>query len=81
MRRMKIHQVVESLKMKGFEHDACDLDEGVRNVLEDYYIDTDFSEEELKQIELDLREIAESNEFAEISRMISEESNRVDINV
>jgi signal recognition particle GTPase len=67
MNRVKIHKTVENLKMKGFYHDVQDLEEGIEEMLTDYDIQVEFSEEETKELDRDLREMAEINQIREVA--------------
>lgn len=70
MRRMKLFNLVKHLKSMDFYHDTFDLEEeGVKEVLMDYGICDSFSEEELQELNRDLYEMAERNEFREAVRL------------
>ena len=70
MRRMKVHNTIEYLKLAGFYHDTFDLEDwGVEEVLSEYGIYSRFSEEETQVLQEDLYELAEQNEFREIARL------------
>ena len=66
MRRMKLFNLVEYLKSVDFYHDTFELEEkGLREILSEYGINDEFTEEELKELRKDLYELAEKNEFGE----------------
>ena len=70
MRKIKMHNTVEYLKLVGFFHDTFDLEDwGVEGILSEYGIYTRFSEEETQVLQDDLYELAEQNEFREIARL------------
>ena len=66
MNRIKLYKVIEFLKSVDFYHDRFDIEEnGIRKILMEYGIYTDFTEEELQELERDLFELAEHNEIRE----------------
>ena len=70
MRRIKMHNTIEYLKLAGFYHDTFDLeDQGVAGILAEYGVNSRFNEEETQALKEDLHELAEQNEFREIARL------------
>jgi len=66
MRRMKLFNLVQYLKSLDFYHDTFDLEEeGIREVLQEYDIYDELTEEEVQELSKDLFELAEQNEFRE----------------
>ena len=66
MNRMKLFKIVEYLKSVDFYHDTFDIEEsGIEEILGEYGICEEFTEEELKELRRDLYDLAEQNEFRE----------------
>jgi hypothetical protein len=67
MRRIKLNCLVQYLKSEEFYHDILDLEEeGVVEILREYGICDEFTEDELNELSKDLYEMAEKNQFKEI---------------
>lgn len=70
MRRMKVHNTIEYLKLVGFYHDTFDLEEqGVKKILAEYGIFDRLNGEETQVLKEELYELAEQNEFREAARL------------
>ena len=66
MRRMKLFNMVEYLRSVDFYHDTFDIEDvGVAEILMEYDIYDEFTEQELQELRKDLHEMAEKNEFRE----------------
>jgi hypothetical protein len=75
MRSIKLFNLIKYLKSVDFYHDRCDLEEeGIEKILAEYGICDDFTAEELAELQKDVYEMAEKNEFREAVRLANMES-------
>ena len=70
VRRTKLNKIIEYLKTNGFYHDLPDFEEkSMSEILSEYGIIEDFTDDEIVELKKDLCRMAEQNEFSEISRL------------